>query len=171
MEARRVRQWYLVYTKVHKEQEAFDQLSNQGYEAFAPKIRVRKRRRGKYEWQMEAMFPRYIFIHLNDKGDNWAPIRSTRGVSNIVRFGIEPAVIADSVIEVLQSFERSQLPKDKKEAHFKAGQKIAILEGPFAGFEGVFEEAKGEDRAVVLLQYAEKFTKMQISLGDLGALS
>jgi transcriptional antiterminator RfaH len=35
----------------------------------------------------EALFSRYLFVELNRTDSNWVPLRSTRGVSGLVRFG------------------------------------------------------------------------------------
>lgn len=36
---------------------------------------------------MESLFPGYLFIQLDQLNDNWHPIRSTRGVNQLVTFG------------------------------------------------------------------------------------
>ncbi|RML53195.1 Transcription antitermination protein RfaH, partial [Pseudomonas syringae pv. maculicola] len=47
----------------------------------------------------EALFPGYLFIHMDQVHDNWYPIRSTRGVSRIVTFGGHPVPVRDHLIE------------------------------------------------------------------------
>jgi len=39
----------------------------------------------------ESLFPRYLFVQLDigPQGLDWGPIRSTMGVSRLVRFGVE----------------------------------------------------------------------------------
>lgn len=45
----------------------------------------------------------HMFICLNTKTDNWAPIKSTFGVTGIVKFGQEPARVPDKLIQTLQT--------------------------------------------------------------------
>jgi transcriptional antiterminator RfaH len=35
-----------------------------------------------------VLFPGYLFIQLDEKLENWSPIRSTKGVQNFVKFGL-----------------------------------------------------------------------------------
>ena len=85
--------WYLLYSKPRQEGVAVENLKRQGYETYLPLIRTRRRRQGQYVSLVEPMFPRYLFIHLSDQTDNWGPIRSTLGVSGLVRFGDLPAQV------------------------------------------------------------------------------
>ena len=52
--------------------------------------------------RQESLFPGYLFIRLNPRTDDWQPIRSTRGVSQIVRFNDQPLPVADDIIEALR---------------------------------------------------------------------
>ena len=69
-----MKNWYLIYTKPHKEQLARENLERQGYEIYLPMARLRRRRMGKGATRIEPLFPRYLFIHLDAKTDNWSPI-------------------------------------------------------------------------------------------------
>ena len=97
--------WYLLYSKPRQEGVAVENLKRQGYETYLPLIRTRRRRQGQYVSLVEPMFPRYLFIHLSDQTDNWGPIRSTLGVSALVRFGDLPAQVPDRLIDALKSRE------------------------------------------------------------------
>ena len=63
-----------------------------------------------------ALFPGYLFIHLDKKQENWSPIRSTKGVLNFVRFGLNYAQVPDTVIEFLKA---NQLIYNRKINKFK----------------------------------------------------
>jgi transcriptional antiterminator RfaH len=71
-------------------------------------MRNRKRVRGRYRSLVEPMFPRYLFIQLDDEGDDWGPIRSTIGVANMVRFGMMPARVPDGLVQLLRGREDEQ---------------------------------------------------------------
>ncbi len=84
--------WYLVHTKPRLEKCALDNLDRQGYQCYFPTIPFEKLRQGLLTVADEPLFPRYLFIRLGqgDSAKSWAPIRSTKGVSRLVSFGIEP---------------------------------------------------------------------------------
>jgi len=84
--------WYLIHTKPRQESVALTNLSRQGFECYLPMLQVEKIRQRKTVLVAEAMFPRYLFIRLdaNGTGQSWSPIRSTLGVTEMVKFGGQP---------------------------------------------------------------------------------
>lgn len=94
--------WFVVYTKARQERVAVENLARQNFEAYCPNIAITKRRKGQLISLIEPFFPRYIFLRFNLKSDNWAPIRSTRGVSNLVRFEGVPKQVPLRLIQALR---------------------------------------------------------------------
>lgn len=158
--------WYLVYSKPLKEQLALVNLERQGYKTYLPMMTTRKYIRGTRQTKVLPMFPRYLFVQLNTEIDNCAPIRSTLGVSHMVRFGALLAKVPQQFIQLLQEREQhANAPSVKDE--FQTGEKIRVNEGPFAGYEGIFEKSKGSERAIILLNIANNYTKLSISTEQL----
>ena len=60
-----------------------------------------------------VLFPGYLFIQLDEKLENWSPIRSTKGVQNFVKFGLNFAKIPDSVIAFIEANEKLTSEKMK----------------------------------------------------------
>ena len=161
--------WYLVFTKVRSEFKAQENLNRQGYVTYLPVMQKKHRRNGKHVFTTEPFFPRYLFIRLNQETDNWRPISSTIGVSHIVRFGGVPAAVPKDLIECLQSHEDSEgvQPATQK---LNQGDKVTIIDGPFAGMEGVYQQLKGSERVAVLLDIVGKNTQVTLSMHDLQAV-
>jgi transcriptional antiterminator RfaH len=101
--------WYLVHTKPRQEKCALENLERQGYQCYLPTLPSEKLRQGLLTVSDEPLFPRYLFIRLGqgDSAKSWAPIRSTKGVSRLVSFGVEPAKVEDGLIELLRVQEAS----------------------------------------------------------------
>lgn len=95
--------WCLVHTKPRQEKCALENLNRQGYQCYLPTLPSEKLRQGLLTFVDEPLFTRYLFIRLGegDSARSWAPIRSTKGVSSLVSFGLEPARVDDSLIELL----------------------------------------------------------------------
>jgi transcriptional antiterminator RfaH len=159
--------WYLVYTKPQQERLALENLERQGYQAYLPLIRNRRRRAGRYVALIEPMFPRYLFLHLSDVTDNWGPIRSTIGVSKMVRFGDMPARVPDDLIEILHSREDEAGVQDLAPPEFKAGDRIRIVEGPMAGYEGIYQAKTSQERVVILLEIVGQSSRVQLAAGHI----
>ena len=157
--------WYVVHTKIRQEALAMTNLNRQGFECYMPMLKMEKMRRHKATLVEEPMFPRYLFIRLDTSGSgqSWSPIRSTLGVSQLVRFGGQPAVVDSKLIELLRTREQVGQP----ERLFKAGEKVVVADGPFAGVEAIFKTADAESRSMILLDMLSKPVAMRIETASL----
>lgn len=159
--------WYLVYTKPRQEKCAQENLERQGYQCYLPNLPSEKLRQGLLTVSDEPLFPRYLFIRLGqgNSAKSWAPIRSTKGVSRLVSFGVEPVKVDDDFIELLRAQEASV--QGKPERLFKTGERVRLTEAPFAGIEGVYQMADGEQRVMVLIEMLNKPVAMRVSPANL----
>jgi transcriptional antiterminator RfaH len=157
-----VKNWYLIQTKPKQESIAKENLERQGYSVYLPMTVARRKRRGRSIRVIEAMFPRYLFIQLSDKTDDWAPIRSTIGVSTLVRFGITPAKIPQILIDALVVRENKDGIHELPEKYFERGKEVVISEGPFEGYEAIFTTYDANERVSLLLKIAGKTIKIQL---------
>jgi len=99
------------------------------------------------------MFPRYLFIRLSLGAHNIAPIRSTRGVTDLVRFGDDPTPLPDGLVEALDANADTATGIHHEEPLiFLSGDLVSILEGPFAGQTAQFETETSEGRVMLLLE-------------------
>lgn len=155
--------WYAVCCKPRQEMIAHEHLLRQHYRAYLPRVKVRKRRAGKWVEVVEALFPRYIFIQVDPAKNSLAPVRSTRGIVGLVRFGGQPAVVPDEVMSELKrkEDEASGFHQDNR-AQFRSGEPVRLVEGPLAGMEGVFAQEDGEKRVTVLLELLGKTNRMSV---------
>ena len=158
--------WHLVYTKPQREREAELHLLNQGYSVYLPQHQVGARRKGRHVELTQPLFPRYLFVELTHGVDNWSPIRSTRGVVGLVRFGVEHAIAPASLIEYLRQNEKES-EKLIPSQPFVAGDQVRVANGPFAGYEAIYQCDRAEDRALVLLSLVNQFSEITLSLHDL----
>jgi transcriptional antiterminator RfaH len=158
-----MKSWYLIYSKPREEKLAQEHLERQGYEIYLPLILGRIRKRGRTEKSIQPMFPRYLFIYLSDRTDNWGPIRSTIGVSNLVKFGINAAKLPEDLIIKLKENEENKGFHDLPDAKLKCGDNLIIAEGPFEGYEATLFSKNAHDRVTVLLKITEKHIKIVLN--------
>lgn len=161
--------WYLVLTKPRQEHRARENLFNQGYEVWLPQLRVERVRQRRLVVVDEPLFPRYLFIHL-PLGTNWAPVRSTLGVTTIVRFGGLPARVPLPVLQALRQ-EEAQRIQSTVVPKFTPGQPVKIMAGPFAGVRAVFDMADGQARALVLIELLQRTTRLPVPVAALKAVT
>jgi transcriptional antiterminator RfaH len=162
--------WHVIHTKVKEEFRALENLQAQGFEVFMPTCQVKRVLGGKIKLVTEPLFSRYLFIRLSDVSSNWFPIRSTRGVSQLLKFGVlsEPVVLPDPIIECLK--QRCAVEEPLHDL-FKPWEVLEIVHGPFKGFVGFFEKLKtlpdGSSRALLLVEVLGSTHRLQIDLPKL----
>ncbi|WP_290650284.1 transcription/translation regulatory transformer protein RfaH [Aquisalimonas sp.] len=153
-----MKHWYALQCKAKEDARAEEHLNNQGYHVFRPMLRQRRRRGGRMVTVTESLFPRYLFLELDDVDENWAPIRSTRGVLGLVRFGAHPVPVPPTVIQALheQLDPESGYVELTRTTDYARRERVRITEGPFAGHEGLFLARTGEERVVILLEVMQQ---------------
>lgn len=157
--------WYLLQCKPRQDERAQINLLRQNYVIFRPQLINERLIRGKRHKTLESLFPGYLFIHLS-YDDNWAPLRSTRGVCRVVHFNHGPATVADHIIEHLRARCREPLELQATE-ELKPGETLQIIRGPLSTLEGIFLSKLGAERVMILLQFLNREQQVRIPLSDL----
>jgi len=155
--------WYAVHTKARDEELADENLTRQGFQTFLPRIKVPKRRRGRWIEAIEPLFPGYLFILLDLTRQDSSPIRSTRGALGLVRFGGEPAPVPSELVEELQTASTGDEGVVRQEHLFQAGDQVEIIAGPFTGLPASILNETGKERVQVLLELLGRANKILIS--------
>ena len=154
--------WYLVYSKARQEQKALTNLVRQGYCVYLPRVRVRRRVARRIRTVVEPMFPRYLLIHLSDESDDWGPIRSTLGVSDLVRFGGVPARVPDELVAALRARDDDDGVQDLPQPELVSGDRVRIVDGLMAGYEAIYSASSSNERVVVLLEIAQASARITL---------
>ena len=160
------RHWYVAQTKPRQERLALDNLTRQGYSAYCPRAALLKHRRKRWQAIDEPLFPRYLFIELAEGVDDFAPIRSTLGVTDMVRFGGRPAIIQQGVIAAIQEQEQKLCSHVGDQPQWEAGDAVVIIDGPFAGLKAIFQKTRGADRVLVLFELLGSQNRAIIDAND-----
>jgi transcription elongation factor/antiterminator RfaH len=144
------KEWFVVFSKPHREELAQFHLRLKGLETFFPRLLLPKfSYRSK---RIVPLFPNYLFVHVNLATDyervRWAP-----GVKSFVNFGSSPVPLHD---EIAQNLMRQADPDGiiPAQSDLKIGQEVQIRGGPFAGVLGVIQrtpDAKGRVRLLMKL--------------------
>lgn len=155
-----MKNWYAVQCKPLQDARAEEHLRNQGFEVFRPRVRQRRRHGSRFRQAVESMFPGYLFIHLDCERENWAPIRSTRGVAGLVRMGTQTPAVPEPVIEELKRRADGDNCIDLGSGDYRLDEPVRITEGPLAGYEALFAGRSGEERVIVLLEIMQRVQRL-----------
>ena len=146
--------WFAVYTKPRQEHIALHNLERQSFECYLPLAEGPfQRSSARNKMRHKPLFPRCLFLNADPQQQSLAPVCSTRGVSELVRIGLELIKIPASIIAGLKTRMHpvtGLIPIDSIELN--NGDKVRVLDGPFVALEGVFKEQRGRSRSLLLLE-------------------
>ena len=143
--------WYLAYTKPRQEQLALNNLQQQGFDAYLPLYKKFKKTEQGPVALFEPMFPRYILLRPGKPDQSISVVRSTKGIASLVRFGFEPALIQDDLVQRIRQLEQDRNQATLQElGNLKAGQTVRLQHSALGGIEGLVQSVSSKRVAVLL---------------------
>lgn len=143
--------WYVLRSKPNKEDLLYSQLLTREVETYFPRLKVNPvnpRAR-----KTKPFFPGYMFIRVSLEDVGFSTFQWMPYAIGLVSFDKEPATIRDDMMQTLiNNIERLKEMNEDKSEPFERGSKLLINNGPFEGFEAIFDTSlPGRDRIRVLL--------------------
>lgn len=143
--------WYLVYTKPKQENVASLNLQQQGFQAYMPLYKNVKNTVASGLVGFEPMFARYVFFRPATTTQSISTARSTRGVSHIVRFGTELAVVKAGTLRGIKEFEdRRNAAGFAELSPLRPGKNVRFKNSALNGLEGLVKSVSRKRVAVLL---------------------
>jgi transcriptional antiterminator RfaH len=151
-------QWYVLQSKPQKEKLLYEQLRLRQIEVYYPSIPVNpvNPRARKFK----SYFPGYLFVRVDLERVGVSALHWVPGAIGLVNFGGEPASIAESLLHAIRSrVEESIANHAFSYDRWKAGDIVSINDGPFSGYQAIFDtRLSGGQRVQVLLQALQDHT-------------
>jgi transcriptional antiterminator RfaH len=158
--------WFCLRAQPKHEHIAAAHLRREpGVEVFLPRIRYRRATRQGPAQVTEALFPGYLFARFQT---GLLPlVRSAGGVSTVVHFGSEWAVVPAPVIDELKTLTRGEDICVVREDPVP-GERVRIARGPFAGMEALVTRVMSAgERVKVLFEIMGRASEVEVSPGEL----
>ncbi len=113
-------------------------------------------RDGKRRTVERRVFPGYVLVQMTMTDESWYVVRNTPSVTQIIDTPLRP--------EEMQSIlKRMEAGAPKIKVTFKPGQKVRIIDGPFADFIGSVDEVNMEkDKVRVLVSFFGRETPVEL---------
>ena len=114
--------WYVLCSKLNKEEILLNQLQSQGYEVFYPRHFSSDGKTGRI--QIRAYFPGYLFIRIDLSKASLSTFQWMPNTDGLVSFGQKPAFVPDTLVEAIQrhvlalNAERQRKEQDR-ETHLR----------------------------------------------------
>jgi transcription antitermination factor NusG len=151
--------WFGIRTRSNQEKMAASGLESKGFEHYLPTYRSRRRWSDRIVESDQPLFSGYVFCRFNPQ--QRLPIVTTPGVVSIIGFGKEPAPIADSEIEAVQTVLRSGLAAEPC-PFLREGQRVRVKRGALEGVEGILLRKKSEWRMIVSISMLQRSLAVEI---------
>jgi transcription elongation factor/antiterminator RfaH len=147
-----MKMWYVVHSKPQKEALLCEQLNSRRIETYYPRIRVKPINPRAHK--IKPYFPGYLFICVDLNKEITSSLRWMPGAMDLVCFGDEPAVVPDELIQkIKQEIDSINHVPVKLFDGLEPGVQIVIRDGPFQGYEAIFDaRLSGTKRVRVLLE-------------------
>ena len=157
--------WAAARAQPQREAAAQHFLQLAGFTVYLPRLRQHRVNHGRKVEVRPPLFPGYLFVRVGNTG--WSRVENTIGILQLLRTGDKPAIIADHVIEEIQSREHNGVVKLPERPRWQAGDRVRIGNGTFLGQIGLFDGMGARERVFVLLNLFGRQTRAELSIADL----
>jgi len=113
-------------------------------------------------------FPGYVLIklpeHPEKNADLWHLIKETPGVSGFIGgTRNQPTPLADSEVQAIIEEVRGERERPKPKVAFEVGERVKIIDGPFANFMGNIDEIDtNREKLRVMVEIFERLTSVEV---------
>lgn len=142
--------WYACYTRARHEKRVDLQLRERGWDAYLPLVPRERQWHDRKKVVEFPLFASYIFVRATRP--TLSQVLATPGIATVVRFNGRPIPVPDEdianvrrLVSALRESGRGFEPVPLVEK----GNRVAIVDGPFQGIEGIVLERRGAERALV----------------------
>ena len=162
------RRWLAAHTRSRHENQVASQLGRKGVEALLPTYEKFTRWTDRIRRARAPLFPGYVFVRVSEA--ERLPVLQTSGVVNLVSFAGRPAPLRDEEVERLRV---CGVQGSEVEPHpfLRAGQRVRVKHGPFAGWEGVLVHKQNAARLIVNVEQISRSIAINIHGADVEPLA
>ena len=148
-----MKNWYIVQTYsgfenkvVSNIKEAINKqkLDDKIEEVLVPTHDVTEVKRGKRVQRKKKYFPGYVLVKMNMDKDLYHMIKGIQKVSGFLGQTGNPAPVSESDIQKIMGQIKDGLVDSKSGITYNIGEKVQVIDGPFASFNGLVEEVDDE---------------------------
>ena len=143
-----MRKWYIVQTyssfekkvaKTLQENIAKMKLEEKIEDVLIPTHDVTEVKRGRRIQSTKKYFPGYVLVKMEMSKDLYHMIKDIQKVSGFLGKTGEPTPVSDDDVKKIMSQIEDGVVQPKSGTPFDIGEKVQVIDGPFASFTGMVE--------------------------------
>ena len=148
-----MKNWYIVQShssfenkvaKIIKEEAEKAKVSEKIEEIVVPTHDVTEVKRGKRIQRKKKYFPGYVLIKSEMDNDLYHMIKGIKKVSGFLGSKGIPVPVSDKEIEKILGQIKDGVAQPKSTIEYAIGEKVQVIDGPFASFSGLVEDIDEE---------------------------
>lgn len=170
------RRWYAIHA--HSGQEAVvkemllasaehEGLDNVITNVLVPMERVAEIRSGEKKVSKRKFFPGYVLVQLPEHPERhaelWHLIKETPGVTGFIGSRTAPVPLDDNEVRAIVEVAKGVREKPKPKIDFESGQRVKIIDGPFANFLGTVADINVDSGTMkIMVEIFERLTSIEV---------
>jgi transcriptional antiterminator NusG len=169
--------WYIIHTYSGFEQKVknaiLERARSRGLEHLVPEVlvpteTVEEMVKGERKLSARKFYPGYVLVHMELTDDTWHLVKDTPKVTGFVGSKTEPVAIPEEdALKIITQMQEGAL-KPKPKIKFEQGDKVQVIDGPFANFAGVVDEVRPErGRVRVMISVFGRPTPVELEFTQL----
>ncbi len=148
-----MKNWYIIQShssfenkvaKLIKEEAEKAKLSDKIEEIVVPTHDVTEVKRGKRYQRKKKYFPGYILIKSEMDNNLYHMIKNLKKVSGFLGSQGSPIPVSDKEISKILGQIKDGVAQPKSGIEYSIGEKVQVIDGPFASFNGLVEDVDEE---------------------------
>lgn len=170
------RRWYAIHAHSGQEgtvQKALlaraekNEMQNLITNVLVPMEEVAEFKSGEKRLSKRKYFPGYVLVQLPEhpekNPDLWHLIKDTPGVTGFIGSRTEPVPLDTSEVDALVEEMRGERERPRAKVAFEIGERVKIIDGPFANFMGTIGEIDEESgKLKVMIEIFERQTSVEV---------
>lgn len=160
--------WYAAYTRANHERRVAQELAERGVEHFLPQYQSRRKWKDREVELALPLFPGYVFVRM--ALEHKLRVLQVPGVACLVSFAGKPAVVpAEEFARIQELLNRRVLATPHP--YLNVGRRARVLDGPFAGLEGIVVRRNKRNRLVISLDLIERSIAVELGEANLESVT
>tara|TARA_Y100001949_G_C15941572_1_gene310432 strand:+ start:93 stop:623 length:531 start_codon:yes stop_codon:yes gene_type:complete len=148
-----MKNWYIVQShsnfenkvaKLIKDEAEKSKISEKIEEIVVPTHDITEVRRGKRVQRKKKYFPGYVLIKSEMDNGLYHMIKNIKKVSGFLGSKGVPVPVSDQEIEKILGQIKDGVAQPKSAIEYTVGEKVQVIDGPFASFNGLVEDVDEE---------------------------
>ena len=148
-----MKNWYIVQShssfenkvaQLIKEEADKAKISDKIEEIVVPTHDVTEVKRGKRVQRKKKYFPGYVLIKSEMDNNIYHMIKNIKKVSGFLGSRGVPVPVSDKEIEKILGQMKDGIAQPKSTIDYSIGEKVQVVDGPFASFSGLIEDIDEE---------------------------